>query len=365
MHKLELKNLRKKFGKVIAVDGISLGVKKGELIVLLGPSGCGKTTTLRCIAGLTRPDEGEIILDGKVLSSSTEMIPPHKRDLSMVFQSYALWPHKTVFENIAYGLKLKKLAPNLIKTKVKEVLSLLRIPKLEERYPSELSGGQQQRIAVARALALEPSLLLFDEPLSNLDAALREEMRFEIRSLQERLGITSVYVTHDQKEAMAIGDRLVVMKDGKIMETGTPQQIYTASQSRFVASFIGVTNIISGSFIRRCEESLADFDSELGGPILVHFPNFYANNFESGQKVFLSVRPECICCEPAEAKQKRPNMFTGEVVGCSYLGDVVDIKVKLNDKIIRVQAPGGKIFRAHEKVTIYFDPKDCKLLLKK
>jgi len=366
MYKLEIRNLTKKFGEVIAIDDISLGIKEGELVVLLGPSGCGKTTTLRCIAGLTRPDRGEILLEGKLLSSSTEMIPPHKRDLSMVFQSYALWPHKTVFENIVYGLRLKKISPSMAKTKVKQMLNLLRISGLEERYPSELSGGQQQRVAVARALVREPSLLLFDEPLSNLDAALREEMRFEIRSLQKKLGITSVYVTHDQQEAMAIGDKLVVMKNGKIKEIGTPQQIYTNSRSKFVASFIGIANIVDGQLKEIYKsESLVKIESEeLRGVLLAYLPpESCTDNFKLGQRVSLFIRPEWISCQSVPPKNK-PNTFLGRVVGCSYLGEIADVKIKLNSgKALRVRISAQKMLRVQEKIYVHFDPKDCKILL--
>ena len=220
---MELRKLRKVYGSTVAVDGVDLDIGKGEFMTLLGPSGCGKTTTLRMIAGLVEPTEGEIRVGGKLLSSpGTKVVPPEKRNMGMVFQSYAVWPHMKVFENVAFPLHNLKKSKEEIRRRVRAALELVKLDGLEDRYPSHLSGGQQQRVALARAMAVEPDILLFDEPLSNLDAKLREEMRFELKEIQRRIGVTSIYVTHDQAEAMAISDRIAVMSHGQIKQIGKP-----------------------------------------------------------------------------------------------------------------------------------------------
>jgi iron(III) transport system ATP-binding protein len=235
-----LENVTKRFGRTLAVDQVSLQIEPGELVTLLGPSGCGKTTTLRIVAGL------ETATDGRVFIGETEVtrLPPNARDVTMMFQSYALFPHLTVFENVAYGLRVLRWPETKIKQSVQEVLELVGMPGMEGRNPSALSGGQQQRVALARSLVLHPKVLLFDEPLSNLDAKLRKRMREEIRLLQQRLGITAIYVTHDQAEALAISDRIVVMDRGRISEIGTPLDLYHAPGNRFVAEFIGEANFL-------------------------------------------------------------------------------------------------------------------------
>ena len=245
---IEIRNLFKRYNKVTAVNRIQLEVQKGELLTLLGPSGCGKTTTLRCIAGLEKPEEGDIIIDGKSMISEG-FVQPSKRGIGMMFQNYAVWPHMKVYSNIVYGLKLQKISRQGIKEKAKDVLELVGLQGLEDRYPGQLSGGQQQRVALARALIRNPKVLLLDEPLSNLDAKLREKMRFEIKSLVKRMGITSVYVTHDQAEAMVISDRIVVMEKGNIVQIGSPHEIYEKPASRFVADFIGAMNFIPGEVV--------------------------------------------------------------------------------------------------------------------
>ncbi|HYZ17107.1 MAG TPA: ABC transporter ATP-binding protein, partial [Candidatus Acidoferrum sp.] len=209
-----------------AVDGIDLAIRDGEVMALVGPSGCGKTTTLQLLAGFLKPDSGTIAVDGRIISSPQEVVPPERRHMSLIFQSYAVWPHKTVFENVAYGLRVRKLPRATIEEKVKRVLQSVRLTDLAQRYPSELSGGQQQRVALARAVVVEPATLLLDEPLSNLDANLREEMRFEIRRIHDTTGITMVYVTHDQTEAMVAADRIAIMNQGRIAQVGSAQEIY-------------------------------------------------------------------------------------------------------------------------------------------
>lgn len=239
-HSVIIKNAVKKYGDFTAVNGISLEIKQGEFFTLLGPSGCGKTTLLRMIAGFNTVDGGEICFDEKVINN----VPAHKRDIGMVFQNYAIFPHLNVAENVAYGLKARKVPKDQIAPRVAEALKMVQIDALKDRKPNELSGGQQQRVALARAFVIEPGVLLMDEPLSNLDAKLRVQMRTTIKKLQRRLGITTIYVTHDQEEALAISDRIAVMKDGNIMQVGAPDEIYRKPANPFVANFIGVSNFI-------------------------------------------------------------------------------------------------------------------------
>ena len=246
--RIEVVDLVVRYGDVTAVDGVGFDIAPGELVTLLGPSGCGKTTTLRAVAGLETPSGGSIRLNDETVYSATERrnVPTEKRGVSMVFQSYAIWPHMTVFDNVAYGLRVRKLPQSEVRDNVLRVLDLVQMQDYAERPASKLSGGQQQRVAVARAIAFSPNVLLFDEPLSNLDAKLRAEMRVELRELQRRLDITSLYVTHDQEEALAISDRVIVMNGGKIEQMGTPEEIYNRPRSRFVADFVGSANMIEG-----------------------------------------------------------------------------------------------------------------------
>ncbi len=246
MSRLELTNLTKRFGVQTAVDGLDLAVESGMLVSLLGPSGCGKTTTLRLVSGFAVPDGGSIHVAGRQISSATGVVPPERRDMSMIFQSYALWPHLTVAENVAYGLKLRRLPRADIEQRVHAMLETMQLLPYKTRYPAELSGGQQQRVGLARALVVEPKILLLDEPLSNLDANLREEMRHEIRRLHDRFHYTTIYVTHDQSEAMTTSDLIAVMRNGKIEQSGSPEDIYERPETEFVARFVGSTNILSG-----------------------------------------------------------------------------------------------------------------------
>src|SRR5512136_2587390 len=287
---LTLENITKIFPprggstEVTAVRDVNLDIEKGELVTLLGPSGCGKTTTLRMIAGFEFPTTGSITLDGRAINN----LPPHKREMSMVFQSYAIFPHLTVFENIAYGLNVQRLPKSVIKDKVNKVLDLVHLEGYGDRAPTQLSGGQQQRVALARALIMEPKVLLMDEPLSNLDAKLREEMRTEIRRIQTELNITSVYVTHDQIEAMTLSDRIVVMNQGIIEQIGTPVEVYRFPNSRFVADFIGRANFVQGTVLERRDGQLV-LDS-LGAALTAPTSAEYAK----GEVVTLVARPEMI-----------------------------------------------------------------------
>ena len=242
MAELALKNLVIKYGKVTALDRLNLTIKDGELVTLLGPSGCGKTTTLRSVSGFLPTQEGDIFLNGKRITD----IPPEKRGIGLVFQNYALWPHMTVYKNLAFGLEMRKFPADKIRAKITAVLASVKMSEYADRLPRQLSGGQQQRIALARAIVLEPDILLLDEPLSNLDALLREQMRFEIAAIHNRLGITTMYVTHDQTEAMVISDRIVVMRKGHVMQDGKPEEIYMRPANKFVAGFMGTTCFIDG-----------------------------------------------------------------------------------------------------------------------
>jgi iron(III) transport system ATP-binding protein len=356
---IKIENLFKKFGKVAAVNHVWLEVKQGEILTLLGPSGCGKTTTLRCIAGLERPDEGDVIIDGKTMFSQG-FVPPSKREIGMVFQNYAVWPHMRVFDNVAYGLKIQKLPKNVIKKKVAETLESLGLTGLEGRFPGQLSGGQQQRVALARALVGNPKVLLLDEPLSNLDAKLREKMRFEIKSLVRRMGITSVYVTHDQAEAMVISDRVSVMNAGDIVQVGTPEEIYKKPANRFVADFIGTTNFIPGEISELLKErELVYVHAEFGQKMLCKIPD--PAMASTNNKVNISIRPEDIevFTEPREGKD---NLFKGTIMHRAYLGNFLYLFVNIDSTMIRVQAPYDMTQKEGEELFLFLDPEKCVLL---
>ncbi|PKN84534.1 MAG: polyamine ABC transporter ATP-binding protein [Chloroflexi bacterium HGW-Chloroflexi-8] len=317
---LSLENISKIFpprggvSEVTAVKNVSLEIYKGELVTLLGPSGCGKTTTLRIIAGFEFPTEGKIILDGQEINS----LPPHKRNMSMVFQSYAIFPHLNVFENIGYGLNVQRLSKEVISNRVNKVLDLVHLEGYGHRAPTQLSGGQQQRVALARALVMEPKVLLMDEPLSNLDAKLREEMRTEIRRIQKELNITSVYVTHDQIEAMTLSDRIVVMNLGVIEQIGTPVEMYRYPNSRFVANFIGRANFVAGNVIEQNGDELVL--NALGEVITL---KNIRRDFRKKEDVSMIVRPEMIRIK------KSGELLKGTIRRSVYLGDVIEYDVEV------------------------------------
>ena len=349
---LTLENISKVFasrgnvGEVTAVQDVNLEITKGELVTLLGPSGCGKTTTLRMIAGFEFPTEGRISLDGREINS----LPPHKREMSMVFQSYALFPHLTVYENIAYGLNVQKLSRKTIAERVGRVLDLVHLEGYGDRAPGQLSGGQQQRVALARALVMEPKVLLMDEPLSNLDAKLREEMRTEIRRIQKELNITSVYVTHDQIEAMTLSDRIVVMNEGVIEQIGTPVEIYRYPNSRFVANFIGRANFIDGVVLAQDGSTLTV--RTLGETITL---SNIKREFHSGEDVTLIVRPEMIHIK------KTGSLYQGIVRRAVYLGDMIEYAVEVEGLLIlgtETDPRVTELFPEGEQVTLGF-AEDC------
>jgi ABC-type Fe3+/spermidine/putrescine transport system ATPase subunit len=328
MSGVSIRNLVKKYGGAPAVNGINLEIAEGEFIVLLGPSGCGKTTTLRCIAGLEEATEGEISMGGRVVSSPEFSLPPEKREIGMVFQSYAIWPHMTVSENVAFGLKLKKLPKAEIRSRVEHALALVGLSLYGDRGASQLSGGQQQRVALARAIVLEPGVLLFDEPLSNLDAKLREKMRFELRQLQKRLGITSIYVTHDQQEAMVIADRVVLMNEGRIDQIGTPVDIYQRPASRFGAEFIGLANIFEATVIANGSSTRVQLP---GGVELESFTTGFAKN----AKVDVMCRPEDL--RVSADRIEGPNAFPAKISNTYFLGNIADVYVSTGPLLLRGQ----------------------------
>ena len=316
---------------VSAVDGIDLDIGDGEVVALVGPSGCGKTTTLQLLAGFLSPDEGTITVGNRVVSSPRATVPPEKRRMSLIFQSYAVWPHKTVFENVAYGLRVLRCNRSEIEDRVKRVLQSVRLTDLAQRYPSELSGGQQQRVALARAIVVEPETLLLDEPLSNLDANLREEMRFEIRRLHDATGITMVYVTHDRSEAMVTSDRIAIMHAGKIAQVGTADDVYLRPASSFIANFMGLTNTLEATLVER---GLVEWSG-------MRLRALDDSGAAAGDAVTFCVRPhELRFVEadgaPAGYSGNGHNRLTGRVVRQTYLGDARDYLIDLGATQVRV-----------------------------
>ena len=357
---IEIRNLLKRYKNVEAVKSIDLEVNQGEMLTLLGPSGCGKTTTLRCIAGLERPEEGDIIIDGKSMLAQG-FVPPAKRGIGMVFQNYAVWPHMRVSKNVTYGLKLQKIPKDEIRRRAEQVLDLVGLAGLEDRYPAQLSGGQQQRVALARALIRNPKVMLLDEPLSNLDAKLREKMRFEIKSLVRRMGITSVYVTHDQGEAMVISDRIAVMEAGHVVQLGTAQDIYKRPANRFVADFIGAMNFIAGKVIQpRNSEGRATVKTDFTDQLLCTVPD--AQAAPQGQDVYASIRPEDVEISDAP-RPGAPNVFKGVVEHRAYLGNFLYFFVKVKEQQLRVQVSHILKYEEGQEVYVILNPEKCMILV--
>jgi iron(III) transport system ATP-binding protein len=345
-------------GEVVrAVHDVGFDVPQGKLFTLLGPSGCGKTTTLRSIAGLERPRSGEIVVDGTVVYSSARgvFVPANRRGLGMVFQSYAIWPHMNVFRNAAFPLHVgrTRYSREEIEARVMRVLEAVALEHLADREATRLSGGQQQRLALARALVMEPKLLLLDEPLSNLDAKLRERMRFELKRLQRELRITTVYVTHDQSEALALSHRIAVMSEGRILQVAAPRDIYERPANRFVADFVGTTNFLDGSVTAREAASAHVWVESEIGPLRA----FAGDGLREGDRVVLSVRPEDV--ELTEGDPRGDNARRAVVDQKVFLGEFVDFQVKLGERTLLARAHARLRTRVGEPIAVSIDPDKC------
>ena len=351
---LEVRGLVKCFGSDRAVDDISFGIARGGFLTLLGPSGCGKTTTLMCIAGLHRFDAGEIRVGGVAYTSVEDrlFLPPEKRDIGMVFQSYAIWPHMTVAENVAYALEIRKVAPTEIRDRVADVLRLVGLLELADKLATQLSGGQQQRAALARALVYRPTLLLFDEPLSNLDLKLREQMRVELKRIQREVGITSVYVTHDQAEALVMSDEIVVMSKGRIEQTGGPRDIYARPVNRYVSEFIGVANLLPGHVVRVTAPGRGEIEVR-DGAARVLVPCRLGAGIVEGAPAILSVRPENV--QAGRELGSGPRL-EGEVVQTIFLGNSLDCRVRWGDFEWKILAHPREGLKPGERVFLQLDP---------
>jgi len=350
---IQIERVTKRFGAVAAVRDLSLEIRDREFVTLLGPSGCGKTTLLRLIAGFMTPDEGVIRVGSGTLSTPTGVVPPERRGMGMVFQNYAVWPHKTVHQNVVFGLEVRKIGRAEREARVARVLELVNLAGLERRYPSELSGGQQQRVALARSLVVEPGILLLDEPLSNLDAKLRERMRWELKELQRRTGITFVYVTHDQSEAMALSDRIAVMHAGEIMQLGVPRTVYSRPANKTVADFMGLVNLIPGRVVRAAGD---DSVVAVGGehPITLALPQ----SAVAGQAVQVAIRPESLGLSALAPMSTADSLGTvpGKVADVTFLGNIIDCHVTLDDGTrVRVQVDPGQALEVGQRVGVRFD----------
>ena len=352
---IQLRNVTKRYGHIVANDSINLGIRRGELMTLLGPSGCGKTTALRCITGHNIPDEGEVWIDSQDVTD----VPTHKRELGMVFQNFALFPHMTVFDNVGFPLMIRRIDKAERRERVTEALQLIHMEGYARHYPRQLSGGQQQRVGLARALVYRPKVLLLDEPLSNLDAKLREEMRFEIRDLIDRLGITAVYVTHDQAEALALSDRVAVMNAGHIEQVGSPDEIYECPESRFVADFIGLSDFIEGTVSALHAEQGRAMVTANGLEILVPA----MPEMSLGGRVLFFIRPNNVDLLPS-SHEGGTNVFPGVVDKMTYLGDRNDYRIVLDEgPELRVQTDGKVRFNVGESVNVHLPMTLCRLIL--
>ena len=352
---IQLKDIVKKFGTLEAVSNVSLEIHDGELFTLLGPSGCGKTTILRLIGGFHKPDGGDVLFGGKSVTG----VPPYERNIGMVFQNYALWPHMTISNNIAYGLRLKKMPRSEIAQSISRVLKLVNLTGLGDRYPGQLSGGQQQRVALARALVLNPDVLLLDEPLSNLDAKIRIQVRAEIRKLQKDLGITTIYVTHDQEEALTLSDRIAVIDHGKLQQLGSPRDLYEKPETPFVADFIGINNLIPGDVreVNSTDQSIK-VDTKVGALVCLG-----DSRFKPGGRCMISVRPETSQISASESSEKGINCIGGTVSFTYYLGNTVRYDVELApDLIFKVDVENPRyheLYPMGKKVYVSFPVKSA------
>jgi spermidine/putrescine ABC transporter ATP-binding subunit len=356
---VQFKGVVKRFDKVVAVEKMDLDIEEGALVTLLGPSGCGKTTLLRIVAGLEEPTEGQIFIKGKLVND----VPIHQRNLGMIFQNYALFPHKSIFDNVAFGLKYRNVPKARIKEKVEKALEMVRLPGVGNRYPSQLSGGQQQRIAMARAIVIEPDVLLMDEPLSALDENLREEMRVEVGNLQQLLGVTTIFVTHDQREALSMSDKVVVMKDGQKLQEGTPEEVYNNSSNHFVADFLGHSNFAEGEVAGQegdwLKVKLDDGHEFLANP---------SGSWSPGDRVEVVVRAQKfrIVPRPQYEPDSGINHFYGTVRNRSYMGGEISYFVELDNGTMLhvINLVVSQSLKRGEEVAVQVDPVHCRLLPK-
>ena len=357
MH-LSLNQISKSYGgKTLAVRGVDLQVQSGEFVSLLGPSGCGKTTILRMIAGFEKPTSGTILLNGQDITR----IPASRRDMGMVFQSYSLFPHMTAAQNVAFGLGLRKMNRGEQQRRVEEMLELVGLGSMGDRFPHQLSGGQQQRVALARALAISPQVLLLDEPLSALDAKVRVQLRNEIRRIQQQLGITTLFVTHDQEEALCVSDRVVVMSQGKIEQLGTPEEIYLTPSTAFTASFIGAMNQIPGFWV----DGKVRIDTHPNTSLPDEFLQTQPTDLPDGSRVVVLVRPESITAQPPEqTAPPNTNLLIGLITSRTFLGAAVRLSVLVGEFYLNVDVPTGQAeaFAAGQLVQLSFPPDQCRVL---
>jgi spermidine/putrescine ABC transporter ATP-binding subunit len=354
---VQFKGIVKRFDDVVAVQKMDLDIPEGSLVTLLGPSGCGKTTLLRMLAGLETPSEGDILVKGKRINDT----PIHKRNLGMIFQNYALFPHKSIYDNVAFGLKYRNVPKNEISRRVSRALEMVRLPGVEQRYPSQLSGGQQQRIALARAIVIEPDVLLMDEPLSALDENLREEMRREVDNLQQELGVTTIFVTHDQREALSMSDKIVVMKDGIKQQEGNPEEVYNFPVNHFVADFLGHSNFVTGEVVEQNQEKTR---VKLPDDAIITVDSL--DEWQAGEKVEVVFRAQKLVIEPKESAgdSSLENSFTGRIKDRSYMGGEVSYFIELaNGQVLHViNMVKSTPFTKGQEMVVRVAARHCRLL---
>ncbi len=354
---VQFKGILKKFGKVLAVEKTDLDIEEGSLVTLLGPSGCGKTTLLRMVAGLETPTEGDIFIKGKRIND----VPIHQRNLGMIFQNYALFPHKSIYDNVAFGLKYRKIPKEEIREKVLRALEMVRLPGVEKRMPGQLSGGQQQRIALARAIVIEPDVLLMDEPLSALDENLREDMRREIDNLQQMLGVTTIFVTHDQREALSMSDKIVVMKNGKKQQEGVPEEVYNRPANHFVADFLGHSNFTS-AVVQGREGNFVKVELETGNILLADAPG----DWKEGEEVEVVVRAQRFEAMLQEefSPDGQTNYFEGKIRDRSYMGGEVSYFIDMagGKEVHVISMMRSRIYGIGNDVVVQVAPEHCHLL---
>ncbi len=343
---INIEGIGKTFGSFAALSDIRLSITAREFVTFLGPSGCGKTTMLRTLAGFITPDSGTIAVDGRLLSQPGAAVPPEQRQMGMVFQNYAIWPHMSVFENVAFGLRIARVADAELGVRVARVLEAVGLEGLEKRHPGQLSGGQQQRVALARSLVVEPKILLLDEPLSNLDAKLRERMRVELKALQRRTGITFIYVTHDQAEAMALSDRIVVFNKGRVQQEGSPRDIYERPANIFVADFMGLVNRVSGTWAGPSQVQI--------GAHLLDVTSVAASRTGA---VTVAIRPEALV--PVSLPMPGRNLIEGTVRDSVFLGNIVDLSVDIGGAELHVQADRWCTLATGDPVRLAVEPTEC------